>query len=89
MRDCPPSRLVSFSGNNNNGNENNNEDHNPAARLIDFLDENFVRMSCGGLFLDTRKCREHSRTMAEEVGVVSDDVARKFVQSWRDMKFLA
>ena len=89
VRDCPPSRLVSFSGNNNNGNENNNEDHNPAARLIDFLDENFVRMSCGGLFLDTRKCREHSRTMAEDVGFVSDDVASKFAQSWRDMKFLA
>ena len=60
---------------------------NPAARLIDFLDENFVRMSCGGLFLDTRKCRQHSSTM-RGVGVVSDDVARGFVKSWRDMKFL-
>lgn len=60
---------------------------NPAAKLIDFLDDNFVRMSCGGLLLDTTKSREHSRTLAG-VGPVSDEVARKFVQSWKDMRFL-
>ena len=60
---------------------------NPAAKLIDFLDDNFIRMSCGGLLLDTVKCREHSKTLAA-VGPVSDDVARKFVKSWKDMKFL-
>jgi len=61
---------------------------NPAAKLIDFLDENFVRMSCGGLLLDTAKTREHSKTLAA-VGPVSDEVARKFVQAWKDMRFLS
>ncbi len=60
---------------------------NPAAKLIDFLDDNFVRMSCGGLLLDTSKAREHSRTLSA-VGPVNDDIVRKFVQSWKDMRFL-
>ena len=60
---------------------------NPATKLVDFLDDNFTRMSCGGLLLDTSNTREHSTTLAN-VGPVSDDVARKFVQSWKDMRFL-
>ncbi|KAI1345678.1 hypothetical protein F5Y01DRAFT_320504 [Xylaria sp. FL0043] len=34
-------------------------DENPAIRRIDFLDDNFVRMSCGGLILDTKNACEH------------------------------
>ncbi|KFZ17736.1 hypothetical protein V502_04427 [Pseudogymnoascus sp. VKM F-4520 (FW-2644)] len=64
------------------------EQNNPAALLIDFLDDNFIRMSCGGLLLDTSKSREHSRTLAT-VGPVTPDVAKKFVQSWKDMRFLS
>jgi acyl transferase domain-containing protein/nucleoside-diphosphate-sugar epimerase/acyl carrier protein/SAM-dependent methyltransferase len=60
---------------------------NPAVRLIDFLDDNFLRMSCGGLLLDTTKSREHSPTLAA-VGPVSGDVARRYVKAWRDMGFL-
>lgn len=60
---------------------------NPAAKLIEFLDGNFIRMSCGGLLLDTAKSREHSKTLAN-VGPVNEDVARKYVQAWKDMKFL-
>ncbi|OTB07889.1 hypothetical protein M426DRAFT_19442 [Hypoxylon sp. CI-4A] len=40
------------------------EGENPAFLLIDFLDDNFLRMSCGGLLLDTIKVREHSKTLA-------------------------
>ncbi|KAI1454916.1 hypothetical protein F4805DRAFT_469070 [Annulohypoxylon moriforme] len=40
------------------------EGENPAFLLIDFLDDNFIRMSCGGLLLDTIKVREHSKTLA-------------------------
>ncbi|KAK2728137.1 beta-ketoacyl synthase domain-containing protein [Colletotrichum kahawae] len=40
------------------------ERENPAAQIIDFLDRNFERMSCGGLILDTAKAQEHSKTMA-------------------------
>lgn len=63
------------------------ESDNPAARLIDFLDENFLRMSCGGLLLETTKAREHSRTM-REVTPVSEEVARKFVRAWKEIRFL-
>ncbi|KAI1412489.1 hypothetical protein F5Y13DRAFT_179997 [Hypoxylon sp. FL1857] len=60
---------------------------NPAARLIDFLDYNFERMSCGGLILDTTKVREHSRTMAAQ-GPVTAEVARSYVTAWKKMGFL-
>ncbi|GJN86551.1 type I iterative polyketide synthase [Purpureocillium lilacinum] len=60
---------------------------NPAILLVDFLEGNFVRMSCGGLLLGTTKAREHSRTLAA-CGAVSDDLARLFLQSWKDKGFL-
>lgn len=60
---------------------------NPAALLIDFLDDNFLRMSCGGLLLDTAKSCEHSKTLAA-VGPVSADVTKKYIQSWKDSGFL-
>ncbi|KAK4697088.1 acyl carrier protein, partial [Lecanoromycetidae sp. Uapishka_2] len=60
---------------------------NPAAKLVEFLDGNFVRMSCGGLLLDTAKSREHSKTLAN-VGPVSDDIARGYIQAWKEMGFL-
>ncbi|RMZ74831.1 hypothetical protein DV737_g5699, partial [Chaetothyriales sp. CBS 132003] len=63
------------------------ETDNPAARLIDFLDDNFERMSCGGLILDTTKSKEHSATMAE-MGPVGSDVARRYVESWKKMGHL-
>ena len=72
------SRVRSFPG---------SELDNPAVKLIDFLDGNFIRMSCGGLLLDTKRSREHSETLAN-VGPVSEDVARKYVQAWKEMGFL-
>jgi nucleoside-diphosphate-sugar epimerase len=63
------------------------ETDNPAARLIDFLDQNFERMSCGGLILDTTKAKEHSPTMAA-LGPVSAEVARCYVAAWKKMGWL-
>lgn len=60
---------------------------NPAAKLIEFLDDNFLRMSCGGLLLDTAKSREHSKALAA-VGPVSGDVARKYIRYWKEIGFL-
>ncbi|KAL9084716.1 MAG: hypothetical protein Q9165_007964, partial [Trypethelium subeluteriae] len=62
------------------------ETDNPAARLIDFLDDNFERMSCGGLILDTAKAKEHSGTMAE-LGPVEAEVARRYVAAWKKMGY--
>lgn len=61
--------------------------HNPAAKLLEFLDGNFIRMSCGGLLLDTAKSREHSKALAD-VGPVSEEVVRRYIQAWKDIKFL-
>lgn len=60
---------------------------NPAAKLVDFLDDDFVRMSCGGVLLDTARSREHSPSL-RGVGPVSAGVARKYIQAWRDTGFL-
>ncbi|KAJ5770673.1 uncharacterized protein N7511_002724 [Penicillium nucicola] len=63
------------------------ETENPAGRLVDFLDDHFLRMSCGGLLLDTTHTQEHSPTFAKQ-GPVSADVARKYIQAWEDVVFL-
>uniref|UniRef100_A0A8H7NLY2 Carrier domain-containing protein n=1 Tax=Bionectria ochroleuca TaxID=29856 RepID=A0A8H7NLY2_BIOOC len=61
---------------------------NPAAKLIDFLDLHFHRMSCGGLVMDTAHAREHSETMAK-VPPVSAALFHKYVEAWKDMGFLS
>ncbi|KAL8709501.1 MAG: hypothetical protein Q9220_005743 [cf. Caloplaca sp. 1 TL-2023] len=65
----------------------NMDTDNPAARLIGFLDDNFQRMSCGGLILDTSNAREHSKTLAAQ-GPVEADVVRGYVRKWKEMGFL-
>lgn len=60
---------------------------NPAAMLIDFLELDFQRMSCGGLLMDVTKTKEYSQTLAK-LGPVEADVARKYVQAWKDMGFM-
>jgi thioester reductase-like protein len=63
------------------------EGDNPAFVLLGFLEDNFVRMSCGGLLLATAHTREHSSTLAR-YGPVEDSVARRYIQSWRKAGFL-
>ena len=60
---------------------------NPAARLVDFLERDFERMSCGGVLLKTEKCREHSETL-RKTGPVSEDVMRAYVAAWKKSGFL-
>ncbi|KAL2170142.1 hypothetical protein VTG60DRAFT_5164 [Thermothelomyces hinnuleus] len=61
--------------------------NNPAATLLEFLDGNYLRMSCGGLVLDVRRGLEHSRSL-NEVGPVGEEVVRKYVHIWREIGFL-
>lgn len=60
---------------------------NPAAMLVDFLDEHFIRMSCGGLILDTTKSRERSISLAN-ARPVDEELARQYVASWKRSGFL-
>ncbi|CAI6039958.1 unnamed protein product [Clonostachys chloroleuca] len=64
------------------------DSENPAAKLVDFLDLHFHRMSCGGLVMDTAHAREHSETMAKEPPV-SAALFHKYVDAWKDMGFLS
>lgn len=60
---------------------------NPASQLLGFLDDNYLRMSCGGLVLDVKKTLEHSGTL-RAVGPVSEEVIRKYVHIWKEIGFL-
>lgn len=60
---------------------------NPASLLVDFLDDNFERMSCGGLLLSTAQATKHSPTLAA-AGPVSNELVRRYVQYWKNCGFL-
>ena len=60
---------------------------NPAAKLVDFLDDDFVRMSCGGVLMDTEKTWEHSQAI-RKVGPVEADVVRRYIRAWKETGFL-
>ena len=60
---------------------------NPAGQLGDFYRDHFVRMSCGGLVLDTAKTREHSATLRKG-GILSRDLVMKYVSAWKASGFL-
>ncbi|KAH7038405.1 putative polyketide synthase [Microdochium trichocladiopsis] len=60
---------------------------NPAFMLIDFLQDNFERMSCGGLLLGTAHSQKHSWTLAS-TGPVTDTLVRKYVDQWKSSGFL-
>ena len=63
------------------------EKDNPAKKLVRFLEEHFVRMSCGGLVLDTERAREYSETLrgSREVG---EELVRRYLGGWRKAGFL-
>jgi thioester reductase-like protein/acyl carrier protein len=61
--------------------------NNPASTLVDFLEDNYLRMSCGGLVLDVKQTLEHSKTLAA-LGPVSEKIVRKYIHIWKEIKFL-
>jgi hypothetical protein len=60
---------------------------NPAALIIDFLETHFVRMSCGGLILDTTHAAEHSPTLANQRPVDSH-LVQNYISSWKELEVL-
>jgi thioester reductase-like protein len=61
--------------------------NNPALLLSEFLESNYLRMSCGGLVLDVSNTLAHSATL-RAVGPVSDKVLRKYIHIWKEIGFL-
>lgn len=60
---------------------------NPASLLVDFLDHDFERMSCGGVLLGTVHARAHSTTLLN-MEAVSESTVKLFLKSWKDTGFL-
>ncbi|KAH6658935.1 putative polyketide synthase [Truncatella angustata] len=62
-------------------------EENPALKLVDFLEHDFERMSCGGVLLGVERALEHSPTL-RAVGPVGEQVVLKYVQAWKNAGFL-
>lgn len=60
---------------------------NPAARLADFFETDFLRMSCGGMILDTAHTKEHSETF-RGLGPIDESLVRRYIQAWKESGFL-
>ncbi|KAB8231158.1 uncharacterized protein BDW43DRAFT_313240 [Aspergillus alliaceus] len=60
---------------------------NPAARLVDFFQTDFLRMSCGGMILDTTHSKRHSPTL-RKLGPIDRELVMKYIRAWKDSGFL-
>lgn len=60
----------------------------PAARIVDFLERHFLRMSRGGVVLDMSKSLVDSEPL-RSTQAVDEDLVKKYVQSWQEMGFLS
>lgn len=72
VSNCPPSIPAS---------------ENPAVRLVDFFQTDFLRMSCGGMILDTTHSKEHSTTL-RSLGPIDRELVMKYIRAWKDSGFL-
>ncbi|KAK1635917.1 hypothetical protein BDP81DRAFT_450746 [Colletotrichum phormii] len=61
---------------------------NPAAGLARFLREDFVKMSCGLVVLDTSNSRNASSTMANMTSVGESSI-KAYVSYWKSIKLLS
>lgn len=58
-----------------------------ATSLADFLEQHFIRMSCGGVVLDMSKSIADCAPL-RSVGPVDDALLDLYVRSWKEMGFL-
>lgn len=63
------------------------ESDNPALKLVDFLQHDFERMSCGGVLLGVENTLQDSPRL-RTVGPVGEQVIRRYVQAWKEAGFL-
>lgn len=60
---------------------------NPAKKVMDFLENHFLRMACGGLILDTEEATAISKTL-KSAQPVQADLAAMYVRGWKNIGFL-
>jgi hypothetical protein len=63
------------------------QQNNSAVMLSEFLESNYLRISCGGLVLDISNTLEHSATL-KAASPVSGIVLREYIHSWKEIEFL-
>lgn len=63
------------------------DSENPAKKIMEFWEKEFVRMACGGLVLDTRKSEAQSKTLAG-AGPVDAALVQKYIRAWQIEGFL-
>ena len=59
----------------------------PIVKVMHFMENDFLRMACGGLILSTEKAVAASRTL-RHTGPLQDDLIKSYVRKWRNMGFL-
>jgi hypothetical protein len=55
---------------------------NPASKLVNFLEIEFMKMSCGTVILDTSNARYASQSL-RRLGAVDADAVEGYVRYWR------
>ncbi|KIP06549.1 hypothetical protein PHLGIDRAFT_106815 [Phlebiopsis gigantea 11061_1 CR5-6] len=60
---------------------------NPCAKIVPFLEEEFLRMAAGAVVLDTREGMRRSETL-QTCGILGLEVVKRYVDTWRQRGFL-
>ncbi|GJE97864.1 acetyl-CoA synthetase-like protein [Phanerochaete sordida] len=60
---------------------------NPCAKIVPFLNDEFVRMAAGQVVLDTSGARALSRTL-DESAAVGEELVKAYVEGWKRENFL-
>lgn len=60
---------------------------NPAYTLVDFIQNHFTRISCGGLLMSTSNTVRHFPRLAK-LGPISDSLLKQYIDRWIDDGFL-
>jgi len=63
------------------------DSENPARKVMQFLEEHFLRMATGGLVLGTDEAVKVSKTLASATRV-EEGLIRKYVQTWKEIGFI-
>lgn len=67
--------------------DNSDSANNPCAKIIPFLEQEFLHMATGDVVLDTTHTRSVSATLAGSQAL-SEEHLRKFVDYWKREKFI-
>ena len=60
---------------------------NPASKIIEFLENSFIRLATGTVVLDTTVARSVSPTL-RTLGGMSDEEISEYIQYWKRTRFL-